>query len=107
MPREESESTTTLVSALDVCVCFWAMRPVKSSSKKRMDWPSVWRCRRQIVIGLRPGPTASEVIALWPSCVIGLPSTTIKRMPTSHGHSCAKSASGPAALARSTRPPMR
>ena len=34
-------SVTTSVNALDVCICFCAMRPAKSSSKKVTAWPIV------------------------------------------------------------------
>ena len=36
-------STVASVTARPVCICFCAMRPAKSLSKKVMSWPSVQR----------------------------------------------------------------
>ena len=57
------DSTTTSVRARAVCICFWAMRPAKSSSKKVTDWPIVQRCNRERTSGLTLGATTTLLAA--------------------------------------------
>ncbi len=50
-------SVATSVIAREVCICFCAMRPAKSSSKKVTACPSVQRCSRIRTIGFTFGAT--------------------------------------------------
>jgi hypothetical protein len=49
-------SVATSVTARAACICFCAMRPAKSLSKKVTAWPSVQRCRRDSTSGITFGP---------------------------------------------------
>mmetsp|Transcript_18034 Transcript_18034/g.27587 ORF Transcript_18034/g.27587 Transcript_18034/m.27587 type:complete len:291 (+) Transcript_18034:14232-15104(+) len=53
-------SDTTSVTARAACICFCAMRPAKSSSKKVTDWPNVQRCKRDKTNGFTLGCTMIE-----------------------------------------------
>ncbi len=54
-------SVATSVTARAACICFCAMRPAKSLSKKVTACPSVQRCRRDSTSGSTFGPTMMRV----------------------------------------------
>ena len=53
-------SCTTETMPFAACICFCAIRPAKSSSKKLTDWPSVCRFSRDITCPKRFGITAID-----------------------------------------------
>ena len=56
-------SDATSVTARAHCICFWAIRPAKSSSKNVMFCPRVQRCSRDRTNGLTLGCTMMELDA--------------------------------------------
>ena len=58
--RQRGISVATSVTARAACICFCAMRPAKSLSKKVTACPSVQRCSRDRTSGITFGPITME-----------------------------------------------
>ncbi len=96
-----SSSISNSPSAAVVCICFWLIRPAKSSSKKSRLCPKVYLCTRNRPRTESPGPKDSEFNPAWNRISAGLRTSINPTIPSKGQMNPSRKTSRPWVLIRS------